>query len=249
MFCKKILIVVSATLITFSQALPTDPGPSDLESKYAKLKAENPFPAKEPYIHVDGEKVSRSTLEARGFFDSLLAFLGAIDPKKETRDAGNASCNNEVECQTDEAIFSTEMSSFIEDYRNKGLNSPPLIYESDGCSVPLKVAEFFKIDKDFPYGYEFLNSCYRHDFGYRNYKEQNRFTEDNRKLLDDNFEVDLLEQCGSQFPKADIFHPKQLLGRKWCKTVAKVYYEFVRLCGGGGCKIETVQNLFKDIVH
>ncbi|RVD80461.1 uncharacterized protein DFL_008358 [Arthrobotrys flagrans] len=247
MFCKNILLVASATLVVLSQAFPANSSPSNLESKYAKLKAQNPFPAKEPYIHVDGGKVSDSTIEARVILDSIISLLGT--PKNAARDASGASCSNDVECQTNNAIFSIDLDDFIENYRNKGLNSPPLIYDSDGCSVPPEVAKIFKIDKDFPYGYEFLNSCYRHDFGYRNYKNQNRFTAPNREFLDDRFQVDLLAQCRSQFPKADIFHPDQLFNRKWCDTVAKVYYKFVRLCGAGNCKIENVKKLFGEIVH
>ncbi|KAK6356793.1 hypothetical protein TWF718_001134 [Orbilia javanica] len=235
MLYKNILLVASATFLGFSWALPTDPSSSDLESKYAKLRAENPFPAKEPYIHVDTGETPDSTLQARGFIEKLRALLGVLrEPQNTARDTSSASCNNEAECQTNNAIFSIGLNEFIEDHRNKGLNSPPLTYESDGCSVPPEVAKAFKIDKDFPYGYEFLHSCYRHDFGYRNYKAQNRFTSPNRELLDNKFQEDLLDQCKSQFPKADIFHPGQLVNRKWCNIVAKVYYKFPKLLAGDG---------------
>ncbi|KAK6534036.1 hypothetical protein TWF281_005375 [Arthrobotrys megalospora] len=251
MLSKALFLLVSTTFVVFSHALPTNSGPStEADSKYAKLKAQNPFPAKQPYIHVDETNAVNSTIEARGFLEAvsgLFKLLGVHE--NEPRSTVGPTCTGDVECQTNTAIFAISLNDFIGNYRNKGLNSPPLIYESDGCSVPDKVAEFFKINKDFPYGYEFLNSCYRHDFGYRNFKAQNRFTDGNREDIDQRFQGDLLAQCSSQFPKADIFHPVQLFNRKWCNTVAKVYYKFVRLCGGGNCKVEKVIDLFKEVVH
>ncbi|KAK6333754.1 hypothetical protein TWF730_003937 [Orbilia blumenaviensis] len=244
-------LVIFATLTVSSQALPANSIPSDIELKYAKLKAENPFPAKEPYIHI--ENANDKPLATRRFLDTLKSssdLIGAGNDKdNKPRDVKDPSCSSDAECWTNTAIFNTDLNDFIENHRNKGLNSPPLIYESDGCSVPPEVAKLFKIDKDFPYGYEFLNSCYRHDFGYRNYKAQDRFTPGNRERIDKQFEEDLLAQCKSQFPKANILHPDQFFKKKWCDTVAKVYYKFVRLCGGGECKVDEVVNLFKQIVH
>ena len=46
-------------------------------------------------------------------------------------------------------------------------------------------------DKDKPRGYDFVHSCYRHDFGYANFQQQKRFTPPNRKRIDDMFLNDL----------------------------------------------------------
>jgi hypothetical protein len=42
-------------------------------------------------------------------------------------------------------------------------------------------------------GYPFEPGCQRHDFGYRNYKAQGRFTDANKLRIDDNF----LAECVS----------------------------------------------------
>lgn len=60
-------------------------------------------------------------------------------------------------------------------------NGVDWINGSDGCSVPKKIVDNLNIDdKDKPGGFHSLPSCYQHHFGYGNYKEQKRFTEDNR---------------------------------------------------------------------
>lgn len=64
-----------------------------------------------------------------------------------------------------------------------------------------------------------LNSCYRHDFGYRNFKKQNRFSEANKARIDSNFKTDMFNQCKSEdFQDA-------------CEATATVYYEAVKAFG------------------
>lgn len=64
-----------------------------------------------------------------------------------------------------------------------------------------------------------MNSCYRHDFAYRNFKSQSRFTDANKLLIDGNFKSDLYNQCKSE-SFASI-----------CRGVADIYYEAVRAFG------------------
>jgi hypothetical protein len=64
-----------------------------------------------------------------------------------------------------------------------------------------------------------INSCYRHDFGYRNYKKQNRFTDANKARIDSNFKKDMLNQC-----KSESFEDA-------CEATATVYYEAVKAFG------------------
>lgn len=67
--------------------------------------------------------------------------------------------------------------------------------------------------------YAVLNSCYRHDFGYRNFKKQNRFTDANKARIDSNFKTDMFNQCKSEdFQDA-------------CEATATVYYEAVKAFG------------------
>jgi hypothetical protein len=64
-----------------------------------------------------------------------------------------------------------------------------------------------------------LDSCYRHDFGYRNFKKQSRFTEANKARIDTNFKTDMFNQCQNEkFKDA-------------CKATATVYYEAVKAFG------------------
>ncbi|KAF3932970.1 hypothetical protein ABW20_dc0103416 [Dactylellina cionopaga] len=226
MFSKNLLLFVSATFVALSQSLPT-------ATTSSHLKSQNPYPAKEPYIHL----ISSPNPAIR--IRSLLISRAVAAP----------SCTLDIECKTNSEIFSITLSDFINNYRNKGKNSPPLVYDSDGCSVPQEVADFFHIDKDYPYGYDFLNVCYRHDFGYRNFKLQNRFTEPNREKLDLKFKDDLLAQCTAQYPNAGIFHPVDYLNKEWCKVVAGVYFDFVRLCGRDNCTLEAAKAVLKKIAN
>ncbi|MDX8033709.1 phospholipase [Lentzea sp. BCCO 10_0856] len=82
-----------------------------------------------------------------------------------------------------------------------------LDWSSDGCSY----------SPDNPFGFKFLPSCHRHDFGYRNYKRQSRWTEANRLRIDNNFKADMYRSCGSNFA---------------CKWTADLYYKAVREFGG-----------------
>ena len=36
----------------------------------------------------------------------------------------------------------------------------------------------------------FVAGCQRHDFGYRNFKAQDRFTDENKLAIDDNFKAE-----------------------------------------------------------
>ena len=67
--------------------------------------------------------------------------------------------------------------------------------------------------------YVVLDSCYRHDFGYRNFKAQSRFTDANKARIDSNFKEDMDDQCaGEEFKDA-------------CDATATLYYEAVKAFG------------------
>jgi hypothetical protein len=112
----------------------------------------------------------------------------------------------QVRTVTDQYLFSTGLTEF-QAIRARTPYADQLDWGSDGCS--------FSPDK--PLGYNFLPACYRHDFGYGNYKKQVRFTEPNRKRIDDQFRADLYVICN---------------GRLLCKRAADTYYFAVRAFGG-----------------
>ncbi|EPS39851.1 hypothetical protein H072_6290 [Dactylellina haptotyla CBS 200.50] len=229
MVSKNLLFLVSATLVALSHSLPASAAPKTP----ADYRAKNPFPSKEPYIHLTTSP--NPAIRVR----TVLSGRAVSAP----------SCAGATQCETNKLIFTITLGEFVNNYRAKGVDSPPLVYDSDGCSVPKEVADFFHIDKDFPYGYAFLDSCYRHDFGYRNFKAQDRFTEPNRQKLDQKLKEDLLNQCSAQYPNANIFHPLDWLNKTWCEAVAGVYFDFVRLCGRDNCTLDAAKQLFQKVLH
>jgi hypothetical protein len=73
---------------------------------------------------------------------------------------------------------------------------------------------------DNPLGFNFTLSCYRHDFGYRNYKEMSQFST-NKSRLDSAFHNDLLRACDRY----------SIWIRPACDSLAWTYYQAVRVFG------------------
>lgn len=73
---------------------------------------------------------------------------------------------------------------------------------------------------DNPLGFNFALSCYRHDFGYRNYKEVGRF-EPNKARVDSAFYEDLRRVCATY----------NVFVRPACDSLAWTYYQAVKLFG------------------
>lgn len=67
-----------------------------------------------------------------------------------------------------------------------------------------------------------MDSCRRHDFGYRNFKAQGRFTDANRLRIDDVFKRDLGAECAKSTGSK----------KELCDGTAGTYYQAVRLFGG-----------------
>ena len=89
---------------------------------------------------------------------------------------------------TDQLLFSFSLPSFIS--RRNARNPSNLDWSSDGCSS----------SPDNPFGFPFVPACYRHDFGYRNYKIQSRFTSDNRLRIDNNFKSECVYSSSFVLP-------------------------------------------------
>lgn len=111
---------------------------------------------------------------------------------------------------TDRLEFSTSIGAFLAAKAAK--NPGNLIWDDDGCSA----------SPDRPGGFNFLHGCQRHDFGYRNFKAQGRFTSANRKRIDDQLKSDLYNECEKHGP----------IKRTVCKRLADTYYLAVRAAGG-----------------
>ncbi len=73
---------------------------------------------------------------------------------------------------------------------------------------------------DNPLGFDFALSCWRHDFGYRNYKEMGQFSA-NKSRLDSAFYEDLKRRCARY----------NWAVRPACTSLAWTYYQAVRAFG------------------
>jgi hypothetical protein len=115
---------------------------------------------------------------------------------------------------TDHYLFDIPLDQFL---TTRAENPYPeqLDWSSDGCTdAPNQ-----------PLGFDFTGSCNRHDFGYRNYQKQGRFTEDNRRKIDDGFKADMYSKCGDN---------------RECKATADLYYSAVREFGASGSPIAEI---------
>jgi hypothetical protein len=118
---------------------------------------------------------------------------------------------------TDQYLFSTSLSAF-QTTRGRHPHAGQLDWSSDGCSS----------SPDNPFGFNFVKACYRHDFGYRNYKKQKRFNDTTRLSIDKGFKADMYKICGGNWA---------------CDRVADIYYTAVRQFGGSS--VSTAQALDK----
>lgn len=157
-------------------------------------------------------RAARATITAAAVAGTVIAGAGtaqaALDPAQ-------------LRAVTDEYIHSTSLSGF-QTVRAQRPHADQLDWSSDGCSN----------SPDNPFGFEFVKACYRHDFGYRNYKRQSRFTDANRLTLDDKFKSDMYEICA---------------GNWWCNRTADVYYAAVREFGDNSAS--TAQTLDRAAVR
>jgi hypothetical protein len=118
----------------------------------------------------------------------------------------SANAAGDIEQTTDQYLFSASLTEF-QQLRVDRPNGDQLDWSSDGCSN----------SPDNPFGFNLVKACYRHDFGYRNYKAQRRFSEDNRLRIDNNFKEDMYEVCNGNWA---------------CNRFADTYYLAVRQFGG-----------------
>ncbi|VUC24177.1 unnamed protein product [Clonostachys rosea] len=134
-----------------------------------------------------------------------LALAGPVDKKKLKKDIA----------RTDDLMFRTNLADFIS--KREGQQPPTLDWNSDGCTgVPDKPLEF-----------NFLPACYRHDFGYANFKHQGRFNEVARLKIDEAFKDDLNTMCDKEKK-----HRRVL-----CRTYASGYHMGARLLGDLNAKL------------
>lgn len=137
-------------------------------------------------------------------FTTVAAFFLPAVMAASPDAASNGHIAKRQTAATDELLFSISLPAFIA--RRDALDPPGLDWSSNSCTS----------SPDNPFGFPFdresrtriathhlilttltLAACKRHDFGYRNYKAQSRFSDANKLRIDDNFldEYVPLEQC------------------------------------------------------
>ncbi|KAF1814938.1 hypothetical protein P152DRAFT_455982 [Eremomyces bilateralis CBS 781.70] len=94
---------------------------------------------------------------------------------------------------TDHLIFDTSLMAFLRARRHQ--EPAELVWTSDGCSG---VPNWIQNKPGFP----FVPACLRHDFGYRNYMDQDRLTLELVHAIAEKFEEDLMALCGWQHSMA-----------------------------------------------
>jgi hypothetical protein len=111
----------------------------------------------------------------------------------------------DIQSITDDYLFGVSLSQF-ESIRAGTPYADQLDWSSDACSW----------SPDKPIGFDFTPGCHRHDFGYRNYKRQGRFTDATKRSIDDHFYSDLRGICN---------------GNAACDGTAWIYYKAVQQFG------------------
>lgn len=155
----------------------------------------------------------------------FLPILLSLAPACFAAAIGAVARQTNLEAETDRLLFRVSITEFLSAREAK--QPPELDWSTDGCSSA----------PDNPFGFNFAPSCYRHDFGYRNYKAQGRF-EDGKAAIDDNFRDDLYDACDStdsQKAFSEAAHAKAAAdgtdALSLCTTTADVYYRAVVLFG------------------
>lgn len=81
--------------------------------------------------------------------------------------------------------------------------------------------DYCSMSPDNPLGFDFKMSCWRHDFGYRNYRDMAQF-DPNKSRLDSAFYEDLKRKCATY----------NVFVRPACTSLAWTYYNAVKVFGG-----------------
>ncbi|MFD7654849.1 phospholipase [Actinosynnema sp. NPDC059797] len=143
------------------------------------------------------------------------ALAGALASAALLLGSGLGQAAIDAPAVTDDYLFTKSLAQFSS-IRSQAPYSDQLDWSSDGCSW----------SPDNPFGFKFLPACHRHDFGYRNYKRQGRFTESTRLTIDNKFRSDLYDQCAGNWA---------------CNRTADLYYAAVREFGASATAAQVRQ--------
>lgn len=197
---SKIVLFFSISALVNAAIIPRE---ESLSNVYKILQAD-PNIAEVPDLSI--KLVKSTTTGVRGSVADITNLTVDVIPESEERFTV-ASVTTDT---TDKLLFTDTLSTFL--VAKTARDPGNLDWTDDGCSY----------SPDEPFGYNFLDSCKRHDFGYRNYKAQGRFTDSNRLRIDNNFKSDLYNECAKYSG----------ISSGLCKGTADTYYAAVREFGG-----------------
>ncbi len=132
--------------------------------------------------------------------------LGKSTPAIARPDIGPVKKSNPVVLV--DHLMSMSLEGFMK-VRRVRANSPTLNWSTDGCSGPARGTGVT---------FNFNNACFRHDFGYRNYKKFGVFTKNRKKFVDTIFHNDMKKHCKT----------RSVVLKPGCYAAAQRYYFAVR---------------------
>jgi hypothetical protein len=109
--------------------------------------------------------------------------------------------------------FNLDLRTFVQQRNVLRRSYPTLDWTTDGCSAPVVGSE--------GRSFNFRSACWRHDFGYRNFKRLGIFNEFVRLQLDDQFRLDIESSCATRVRTAKLR----------CFAWAEVFFVAVRASG------------------
>ncbi|MBB6097510.1 hypothetical protein HNR42_000927 [Deinobacterium chartae] len=210
LLCAPLLTLMLAACGTSSLHTPADEAEAFTDETTPVTAAHPDFPNEDAaLISPEGQRI----IDAVASGQLHTQMQGDFDPALERLNVegeGLLSAQG-VSVTTMKKVYASSMSTFLS-YRSKRYGAPSLDWSTDGCS---------KVPDSGP-AFNFKNACYRHDFGYRNYKKYKIFTKANRKAIDDRFLADMKAHCAT----------RSIFLKPSCYETAYIYYAGVRALGG-----------------
>jgi hypothetical protein len=109
--------------------------------------------------------------------------------------------------------FTLDLQTFVRQRSTLKRAYPQLDWTTDGCSAPVVGSE--------GRSFNFRSACWRHDFGYRNFKRLGTFNQFVRLQIDEQFRLDTETTCA----------PRVRTARFRCFAWAEVFFVAVRASG------------------
>jgi hypothetical protein len=140
---------------------------------------------------------------------ALVAALAVLAPATAAS-AATATARSKASTLSDWTQTSASSYNAWNTARNNRGNYPEFDWSTDYCSS----------SPDNPLGFDFKLSCWRHDFGYRNYKDLGTFSA-NKARVDSALYADLKRKCATY----------NVVVRPACLSLAWTYYQAVSAFG------------------